>query len=358
MPPVPDASRFLSPLFAEATPPLDSRGDAPAPEPPREPLQSWVRFTFWGPNGLRAGWRLLIFILILSVLAAGLFLAHRLFAQHRPAPAKFAFSVQVVLPGEALAALVIFLATFLMTKIEARTFADYGLPWRKVFGARFWEGMAWGFGAITAVLLALRGLGCFSFGTVALHGGELAKYAAAWGVTFILVGFIEETLLRGYVQFTLTTGIGFWPSAVLLSAAFGGLHIRNPGETLAGAAAAGLFGLVACLILRRTGNLWLAIGFHAAWDWGQTFFYGVPDSGLVAPGHFLNSSFHGPNWLTGGTVGPEASVLTLVALAACWLLLMRRFPTAQYPNPTALGDPRARGWPSPDKEIPDRPLGL
>jgi membrane protease YdiL (CAAX protease family) len=301
---------------------------------------------------------LLIFALILSAIAGGLFLALRPFAHRHAAHAHPTFSVEVILPTEALSALVILLATFLMTKIEGRTFAEYGLPWSKAFRARFWEGMAWGFGAITAVLVALRALGCFSFGTVALHGYELAKYAAGWGVTFILVGLFEETFLRGYALFTLTTGIGFWPSAVLLSAAFGGLHIQNSGETLVGAAAAGLFGLLACLILRRTGDLWLAIGFHGAWDWGQTFFYGVPDSGLVAPGHFLNSSFHGSKWLTGGTVGPEGSVLTLVALAACWLIFSRRFPTAQYPNLAALGDPRARGWPSPGGEIRDRPLAL
>ncbi len=337
-----DTFRFPSLLFSEATPPLDARGDAPAPEPPPEPPQSWARFVFWGPNGLRAGWRLLIFILILSAISGGLFLALRPFGQRHPAPTKPVFSVEMILPREALAALVLLLATFLMTKIEGRTFADYGLPWRKAFQARFREGMAWGFGAITAVLVALRMLGCFSFGTVALHGADLAKYAASWGMTFLLVGFFEEAFLRGYVLFTLTTGIGFWPSAMLLSAAFGGLHIQNSGETLVGATGAGLFGLLACLMLRRTGDLWLAIGFHAAWDWGQTFFYGVPDSGLVAPGHFLNSSFHGSKWLTGGTVGPEGSVLTLAALAACWLIFSRRFPDAQYPDPAALRDPRRR----------------
>lgn len=354
---MPDTFRPPSLLFSQATPPLDSHGGAPAPEPPPESRQSWVRFVFWGPNGLRAGWRLLIFVLIFSAISGGLFLALRPFVR-RAVPANFAPSVEVLLPSEAVAVVVILLSTFLMTKIEGRTFADYGLPWRKALGARFWEGTAWGFGAITAVLAALRALGCFSFGMGALHAAELTKYAAAWGAMFLLVGLFEETFVRGYVLFTLTTGIGFWPSAVLLSAAFGGLHIQNSGETLVGAAGAGLVGLLACLILRRTGNLWLAIGFHAAWDWGETFFYGVPNSGLVAPGHFLNSSFHGSKWLTGGTVGPEGSVLTLVALAACWLIFSRRFPTAQYPNPAAFGDPRARGWPSPSREIADRSLGL
>jgi membrane protease YdiL (CAAX protease family) len=336
-----DSFRLTSPLFSEATSPLDSHDDPAAPEPPHE-QQSWIQFVFCGPNGLRAGWRLLIFVLTLSVLSGALFLALRPFAHPRLAPANLSPSVEVMLPAEFLSALVVFLATYLMTKIEGRTFADYGLPWRKAFNARFWEGMAWGFAGITALLVALRAAGCFSFGAVALHGAGFARYAAAWGVMFLFVGFFEDMLLRGYPLLTLTTGIGFWPPAVLLSAAFGGIHLSNPGETLIGATGAALFGLVMCLTLRRTGDLWLAIGFHAAWDWGETFFYGVPDSGLVAPGHFLNSSFHGPNWLTGGSVGPEASVLTPVVLAAFWLVFSRRFPAVRYPNPASLGEKQPR----------------
>jgi hypothetical protein len=53
---------------------------------------------------------------------------------------------------------------------------------------------------------------------------------------------------------------------------------------------------------------------HSAWDWGESFFYSVPDSGIVVRGHLFNSRFHGPAWLTGGTVGPEASVFAFGAL--------------------------------------------
>jgi hypothetical protein len=58
-------------------------------------------------------------------------------------------------------------------------------------------------------------------------------------------------------------------------------HAANPGESAAGLLSIPLFALLFCLFLRRTGNLWLGVGFHAGWDWGQTFFYGVPNSGLL-----------------------------------------------------------------------------
>ena len=130
------------------------------------------------------------------------------------------------------------------------------------------------------------------------------------------MGFFEEFLFRGYTQFTLASGVGFWPAATMLSAAFGALHLGNGGEDKVGALSVFVIGMFFCLTLRRTGNLWFAVGLHAAFDWGETFLFSVPDSGIVAPGHLLNSSFHGPVWLTGGTVGPEGSVMAFVVVGA------------------------------------------
>lgn len=114
--------------------------------------------------------------------------------------------------------------------------------------------------------------------------------------------------------------MGFWPAAIVLGIAFGAVHLGNQGEAIYGAVMAGLFGLVAAFSLLRTGSIWFAIGMHASWDWGETYLYSVPDSGLLAQGHLLNSSFHGPRWLTGGSVGPEGSAfvfLVLLIWAAC-----------------------------------------
>src|SRR5207237_1715995 len=138
----------------------------------------------------------------------------------------------------------------------------------------------------------------------------------------------EDFRSRGYLQVTLTRAIGFWPAAVLLSCEFGWSHRLNAGEQWPGLLAAAFIGFFFCLTLRRTGSLWFAIGFHAAWDWGETFFYGTADSGLVAPGHMFNSTLQGPAWLSGGSVGPEGSVLLFVVVAILWLGVGKRFPQA------------------------------
>ena len=68
---------------------------------------------------------------------------------------------------------------------------------------------------------------------------------------------------------------------------------------------------------------------HAGFDWTETFFYGVPDSGLLAQGHFLNSAFHGSPWLTGGSVGPEGSYIVFGVLVISAVAIHYMFPAQQ-----------------------------
>jgi len=136
--------------------------------------------------------------------------------------------------------------------------------------------------------------------------------------------------MRGYSQWILAKAMGFWPAAAVLSIVFGAIHGLNPGEASIGLVAVVAIGFFFCLTLRRTGTLWWAVGFHAAWDWGESFLYSVPDSGNLARGHLLNSSLHGPSWLTGGSVGPEGSYLVFALMGALWLLFSRAHPGVKY----------------------------
>src|SRR5262249_27190314 len=154
--------------------------------------------------------------------------------------------------------------------------------------------------------------------------------ALFWFVLFILVSLYEEFLLRGYSQFALTRAMGFWPAAIVLSIIFGAVHAANPGESKAGLVGAGLIGLLFCLTLRRTGNLWFAVGMHTGWNWGQTFLFGLPNSGLASHQHLLISSLGGPRWLTGGTVGPEGSALVFMVVAITAVAFHFAYPEVKY----------------------------
>jgi membrane protease YdiL (CAAX protease family) len=291
---------------------------APQPATPVQP--NTLRKIFFGPNGIRAGWRLLLFLLFMAafqylVLQRGLRLipgfAEIVKATQAGGPATTSFA----LIFESANILTVFLAAGIMSRIEKRPLGDYGVPLQSAFGKLFWQGCLWGLAFESIELLAISALGGFSLGTLALAGGTFVRYALLWAIGFVLVGIFEESFFRGYALFTLASGVGFWPAAVLFSAIFGAVHLSNPGEGWIGALSVFCFGLFCCFTLLRTGNLWFAIGFHAAGDYAETFIYSVPDSGIQATGHLLNSSLHGPRWLSGGTVGPEASLMAFVMFA-------------------------------------------
>jgi uncharacterized protein len=282
---------------------------------------------------VRAGWRaglyIALFLLIFSILnVAGLFFQQRVVPAASPAAGGmtpgFLFRQELAMAASAI------LAALLLSLLERRPFGDYGMPLTDAFRRRFWQGTLWGFAQISALVLLIRAFGGYSFGGLAIHGQELLRYGLQWGVFFVVVGVTEEFLFRGYLQFTLTSAMGFWPTATLLSLGFGAVHLRNPGEGLVGAASVFAIGMLFCLTLRRTGNLWFAIGVHAAFDFGETFVYAVPDSGLVLPGQMLSASLHGPRWLTGGSIGPEGSALAFVVIGAVFVLFDRVYPRAQY----------------------------
>ncbi len=312
----------------QETPSLDSL--TLVPQPPLPPLVPEAKPAFLhalliGPEGLRAGWRFAIYFAAFFALLFLISFVTKPFLHlhpHQKPPIWVLFLGEL----ESLAAAVI--PALVLAKFENRSFGVYGLPTQRAFGQQFWVGVVWGICAITLLLAVMRGVGVFYFGGLALHGARILKFAAFWGAVFLVVGLFEEFIIRGYTQFTLARGMGFWPAAVLLSAAFGAVHLGNPGEAWVGALGAAFIGLFFCLTLRRTGTLWFAVGMHASWDWGESFLYSVPDSGQIAPGHLLGSSFHGARWLTGGSVGPEGSVFVFVLIAAMWLLFDRLYPPA------------------------------
>jgi len=281
-----------------------------------------LRGIFIGASGPLPGWRIFLY------LGMGVILFFLLSPLEQLIPLRDAGRLWRDLYIQSVLVIASLVPAALMAAIEKRSFSAYGLTARSAFGKQFWMGLLWGLVSLSALMLLMHLVGAFSTEGLALHGSRIAKFAVYWGLYFLLVGFFEEFTFRGYTLFTLASGVGFWPSAVVLSLIFGGLHLFNAGEAWMGALAAACLGLFFCFTVRRTGMLWFAVGMHASWDWGESFVYSVPDSGSMVPGHLLNPSFHGSPWLTGGSVGPEGSVLLFVVLAILWVLFDRLYPTA------------------------------
>ncbi len=290
-----------------------------------------VRRVLFGPWGLRAGWRLLIFNIAFNLFGVLMKLVLVPVVGKDPewtAP-NFILIEAVSLAGSAA-------CVYLMSRIERRRFADYGLTRRGAFGRLYWEGGLWGLLTIGAVVAAMALAGGYSVRGLALKGTDLIISALLWAAAFLLASLLEELVFRGYELFTLASGIRFWPAAVVWSAIFGFyLHYaQKPNETLVDGLSVTLVALFFCLTVRRTGNLWFAIGWHWTFNFGSLFIFGFPNTGnrggLPLPGRLLDAATSGPAWLTGGPMGAEASLIIFPVLAVLFAAFHFRYRKVKY----------------------------
>lgn len=289
----------------------------PVPTPVGRPFLHTV---FIGPNGLRAGWRIALYILLVFTLAyATRFLRHHFWPSPPRDPGALFEPVRETI-SRVIGFILLAVAALTMARIEREKWGHYGMPLRRAVSKDFWFGLLWGFAGLTFVMAGLWLAGAYRIDGLALVGAAAWKYAALWAMMFLVVGLLEEFSLRGYLQYALASGIGFWPAAVVLSAVFLMGHVRNPGENWMGLTDVFLIGMFLAFTLWRTGDLWFAVGLHAAWDWGLTYFYSVPNSGTVAVGHLFNVRTQGPAWLSGGSAGPEGSVINLIFDLLCFVI--------------------------------------
>jgi membrane protease YdiL (CAAX protease family) len=303
---------------------------------------SMLHTIFVGADGLRAGWSLLIFVSLFAGLLMSLLTAIHKFDPHGRslAPDKSA-SFHFMFLNDAVPLVVTLFVAWVMSKIERRSIMTYGLGG----GLRVWYffgGLAWGVTCLSILFLMLWKSGLLVIESRLLVGGEIFSYGLLWLLLFLTVAVVEEYLVRGYLQYTLTRGLagmyrwlfktrhsaalGFWTAAVIFSLVFGFGHGENPGESPIGLLSAGLAAMVFCLSLWRTGSLWWAIGFHATWDWAQSFVYGVGDSGAVVQHRLLATHPVGRPLLSGGTTGPEGSIFVLVVLVLISCIILFTLP--------------------------------
>jgi len=295
--------------------------------PPRHPLHR----VFFGPRRLRAGWRLGILALLVTVLQV--IVRSVVTASHVDFPE--GFSAPGLAASEAISFVFILLVTLVMGRIERRPLAAYGFPLRGALGRAPWVGFAWGFVAVALIVIPIALLGGVHYSGLRYTGSALFGMTGLWLLAMFLIGLAEELAFRGYLLRTLTDGMGFWPASVVLSIGFGALHYyTKPYETWVDFASVSLIALFLCWTLRRTGNLWWPIGFHAGFDFAQLSFFAGPNSGndgVPVADALLVPHWHGADWLTGGKLGLEASAFVFPAIALCFLAFGRMYRGAKFP---------------------------
>jgi membrane protease YdiL (CAAX protease family) len=236
-------------------PQLDTLPRANDSPPPTRP--STLRWVFFGDDGLRAGWGLLVFIAIFAALSFCINFTLRRLGVQRPDPAA-EMSPMVGILGEASTFLLVLFVTWIMSKIERRPQSVYGFGDNRKL-RHFLTGLGWGFVCLSVLIGTLMQTGFLVIDRRLLFGGDVLRYGAIWFLGFVFVGLVEEYLTRGYVQYTLTRGLsaiyerlfktrnsaafGFWTSAIIFSFLFGLGHSKNPGESPIGLWSAGLAGM-------------------------------------------------------------------------------------------------------------------
>ena len=326
----------------------------------RQPSSSLLHRVFVGGDGLRAGWSLLLFLVVVSLILLLFGIDVRQLFSSQSAPTR-PITVAGTEISDGLLLVAIVTATFLVSRVEGRPMRVYGLGATPRALPLCLTGLISGAILLSLLVATLWLTHLLVFTGRQLSGSAILLFAADWAVAFLLVALFEDFALRGFLQFTLARGltgavhavtgsphakpIGFWIAAAILSFLFGFGHSTNAGESPLGLVSAGLIGLVFCLSLWRTGSLWWAIGFHAAWDWAQSFVFGVADSGQVAAFHLLASHPVGQPLLSGGRTGPEGSVFVLPVIALTALVILFTLPHTGWPmtpaeTPTRATKPR------------------
>jgi membrane protease YdiL (CAAX protease family) len=198
--------------------------------------------------------------------------------------------------------------------IERRPAAEFALP---AAGRELLVGLLLGAGLFSAVV-----------GVIALAGGYRVVGTYSPDVMLPILGmairsgFSEEIALRGIIFRLMEKWVGSWGALAFSAALFGALHLANPNASLiAGTAIALEAGIMLAALYMVTRRLWAAIGLHAAWNFSQGGIYGIAVSGFAEPG-LLVPRIAGPDWLTGGAFGAEASLPAVVICTLFGILLL------------------------------------
>ena len=287
-------------------------------------LKSLVKTTFISPDEprLRAGWRLLLQTLLIFVIGTGLGILMFVF----PMPLAVTQLATNMLANQ-IFELIAFTGSIYLARrlLDRRSFVSLGLRWDREALLDVLVGIG-----ISAAMMVLIFVIQWGFGWLTFEGfawGSIAGVTALQQtllalLIFILVGWNEELLSRGYHLQTLESGLNRFWGVLLSSAVFGVLHLANPNATWIGAAGILLAGIFLAYGYLRTEQLWLPIGLHIGWNFFEGVVFGFPVSGLKTFS-LIQIEVAGPTILTGGAFGPEAGLVLLPGMllgaALIWL---------------------------------------
>lgn len=266
-----------------------------------------ARGLFFGPEKLRALWRVLVFLmLVFGTFWLLLTLTSPL------VPTEGGFFWGLAFPSALLVAAILLPSFAMMRWVERRPFAALGLPLAREAPQGFLRGAAIGGGFIVLIVVLETIVGWLR---PAPDAGTLLGWLEEMvGLALLLAvaAAAEELLFRGYAFQVLVEGAGVTVALIVSAGTFTLVHLNNPEVTSVALLNIAFAGLIMALAYLRTRLLWVALGLHWAWNWVMAAIFDLPVSGI----HFDVPGYDtlpiGPELATGGAFGPEGGLLTTV----------------------------------------------
>jgi membrane protease YdiL (CAAX protease family) len=278
-----------------------------------------------GPKGVRLPWSILLVLMAFGAAAILSVVLLQAAGVHQQDVTTADLTAIGTIKTSLLALASLIAATLFMAVIEKRPLDDYYLGGAKPV-LRAVQGAGIGLALIALLIGAQLALGALRFDGFVTRGMPALISGAEWAGAFVLVALLEEMSFRGYLLARLERSFGFRWAALVMTVLFSAAHYSNTGESWLGLASVVLVGLVFCYAIWKTGSLWWAFGWHAAWDWGETYLFGTADSGVPASGSLMRMHAQGVEWLSGGATGPEGSVLCFAVIGLAGLCVHYLLP--------------------------------
>jgi len=264
---------------------------------------------------LRAGWRLLLhFILLLLIGVISIVALSRLQQLLDLQTARFDLAI-----GQGATLIAVTTSVWLARRfLDRRSFASLGLRWNRQAFADLLAGIAITLAIMGLIFVAEWGVGWLTIEGYAWEFEPLSRFSldlAIIIIVFIIVGWQEELLSRGYWLQNFAAGLNLFWGVLLSSSLFALAHFNNPNASWVAVLGLVLSGLFLAYAYLRTRQLWLSIGLHIGWNFFEGPFFGFPVSGLTEMPRLIRQTVQGPELITGGAFGPEAGLILLPALA-------------------------------------------
>jgi membrane protease YdiL (CAAX protease family) len=271
-------------------------------------MASFFRTIWFTRHGdLRILWRLFLFLLftgLISVLLVG---------------ALYLTGISPEAAGTPVLLVALLAATAIMTRlVNKKPFRAAGLPLARGSARDFALGCFLGLLMMAGIFLVEFALGYVSLASRGLGVADIIWTLATSGFLFAMAALAEELLFRGYPFQSLMQGLTFLPAALGTSVLFAAAHLRNPEISISGVVNIALAGMWLSIAYLKTRTLWLPFGLHFSWNLCQTTVFSLPTSGIRMEDRMLFSATQqGPDWVTGGSFGPEGGVLATIAIILC-----------------------------------------